>query len=255
MTTGIAETSPTRMARIAEMSPRRMARTAGVFFLLTIAAGIFAQAFVSQRLVSGDAATTATNIMSHQSLFQLGFSAYMIEMVCQVIQTMLFYELLKPVSRRVSLLAAVLGVVGCGIKAMSRLFYIAPWLVLGDGGGSRYLSVFSTSQLDALTLLFLNVNDLGAAIALVFFGFNTVLVGYLIIRSWFWPRALGWLALVGGIGWLAFLSPPLGYRLFAYAAGIGIIGSLATIGWLLVVGVNEQRWREQARVAEVSIWR
>ena len=138
---------------------------------------------------------------------------------------------------------------------MSRLFYLAPLLVLGDGGGTHYLSAFSTSQLDAVALLFLKVNDLGAGIALVFFGFNTLLVGYLIIRSWFLPRALGWLSVVGGIGWLAFLSPPLGLRLFAYIAAVGIIGSLATIAWLLAIGVNEQRWREQAGAAQASIWR
>ncbi|MGZ3467281.1 MAG: DUF4386 family protein, partial [Gemmatimonadaceae bacterium] len=79
--------------------------------------------------------------------------------------------------------------------------------------------------------------------------------GYLVIRSTFLPRVLGWLAVLGGIGWLAFLSPPFGERMFSIIAIVGIIGSLANIAWLLVVGVNEQRWREQAGLAETSIWR
>ncbi|MGZ3491205.1 MAG: DUF4386 domain-containing protein [Gemmatimonadaceae bacterium] len=238
---------------MSEMSPRTKARLAGAFYLVTILAGIFAQGFISARLiVPGDAAATASNILSHDGLFRLGFAIYMIEMVCQIVMTVLIYDLLKPVNRSVSLLAAVVGLIGCGIKTFSRLFYFAPLLVLG---GTHYLSVFSGEQLNAVALLFLRVNDIGAGIALVFFGIYAILKGYLVIRSTFLPRVLGWLAVLGGIGWLAFLSPPFGERMFSIIAIVGIIGSLANIAWLLVVGVNEQRWREQAGLAETSIWR
>jgi uncharacterized protein DUF4386 len=243
------------MNGIAEMSPRAKARMAGAFYLITVVTGVFAQGFVSGRLVAfGDAATTATNILTHEALFRLGFTVYLIEMASQITMTALFYELLKPVSKSVSLLSAVFGYIGCGIKTLSRLFYFVPLLVLG-GGSAHYLSVFNTEQLQALSLLFLKVNDQGAAIALAFFGFSTLLKGYLIIRSTFLPRALGVLSAVAGLCWLAFLSPPLGYRLFPYIAAVGLLGSLATIVWLLVFGVNEQRWREQAAAAAASIWR
>jgi hypothetical protein len=54
-------------------SPRTVARMAGGFFLLTILCGVFAQGFVSQKLINfSDAAATATNILAHKSLFQLG---------------------------------------------------------------------------------------------------------------------------------------------------------------------------------------
>src|ERR1700756_4199883 len=108
-------------------SPRLIARVAGLLYLLTILTGIFAQGFVSERLVvSGDAAATATNILAHRSMFQASFTVYMIEMACQIATTALFYILLKPVSRSVALVAAFLSLAGCIIKTFSRLFYVVP---------------------------------------------------------------------------------------------------------------------------------
>jgi hypothetical protein len=237
--------------RRAETSPRLTARITGVFYLLTILTGVFAQFFVSGRLVVfGDAATTAANILAHRSLFEWGFTVYLVEMACQVAVTALFYELLKPVSRSVSLVAAFLGLVGCTVKTFSRLFYLAPLFVLG---GAHYLSVFNREQLQALALLFLQVNDHGAAIALAFFGFYALLTGYLIFKSSFLPRILGVLSECAGLGWLAFLSPTLGYRLFPYLAAFGFLGAAALILWLIVFGVNEEQWKEQARAAAASI--
>src|SRR6266852_6100781 len=119
------------MEQVAETSPRLKARITGAFYLLTILTGIFAQGFVSGRLVvDGDAAATATNILTHRGLFQLGFAVYLIEMACQIAMTALFYDLLKPAGRSVSLLAAFLGFAGCVIKTFSRVFFIAPLFVL-----------------------------------------------------------------------------------------------------------------------------
>jgi len=235
--------------RMKEMSPRTKARITGVFYLLTILSGIFAQGFVSGKLVvDGDAAATATNILAHRGLFQLGFAVYLIEMACQIAMTALFYELLRPAGRSVSLLAAFLGLAGCVIKTFSRVFFIAPLFVLG---GAHYLSVFRAEQLQALALLFLKVNDKGAEIALVFFGIYALLTGYLVIKSTFLPRFLGWLGIFGGLGWLNFLYPPLAYRLLPYILMVGLIGSAAKILWLLVFGVNEQQWKEQASAAGI----
>src|SRR3989454_7803027 len=186
------------MERIAETSPRLEARITGALYLLTILTGIFAQGFVSGSLVvDGDAAATATNILMHKSLFQLGFAVYLIEMACQIAITALFYNLLKPAGRSVSLVAAFFGFAGSVIKTFSRLFFIAPLFILG---GAHYLSVFSAEQLQALALLFLKVNDRGAAIALVFFGFYALLTGYLTIRSTFLTAAPGRVGDVGRFG-------------------------------------------------------
>jgi hypothetical protein len=233
--------------RIREASPSFLARIAGALYLITILTGIFSAGYATGKLVvTGDAAATAANILANRGLFQLAFAVYLIEMACQVAITALFYDLLKPAGRTVSLVAAFLGLTGCVIKTFSRVFFIAPLFILG---GAHYLSVFSAEQLKALALLFLHVNDRGAGIALVFFGFYAILTGYLIAKSSFLPSILGVLSMIGGLGWLTFLYPPLGGRLFPFIALFAILGAAALIVWLLVKGVNEQRWKEQASAA------
>jgi len=228
-------------------SPRLIARVTGLLFLLTILTGIFAQGFVSDRLVvSNDAAATATNILAHRSLFEWSFTVFMIEMACQIMTTALFYFLLRPVNRSLALVAAFLSLSAAIIKTFSRVFYIAPLFILG---GAQYLNVFNPQQLQALALLFLKVNSRGTTMAMAFFGFEALLNGYLIFRSTFLPRFLGILSMLAGLGWLTFLYPPLGSSLFLYLALFALLGSAATIFWLLVFGVDESRWRQQETVA------
>jgi hypothetical protein len=92
----------------------------------------------------------------------------------------------------------------------------------------------------------LKVNSQGAAVALAFFGLEGVLRGYLIMRSTYLPRWLGVLSLISGLGWLTFFYPPLGSRVFLILALMALLGAGTQIFWLLVFGVNEECWREQA---------
>jgi Domain of unknown function (DUF4386) len=95
------------MQRIREASPRLKARIAGVFYLLIFVIGSFVEIFGRGRLVvDGDAAATAANILAHQSLYRLGGAAALITLTCDIAVALLFYDLLKPVNRSVSLFAA-----------------------------------------------------------------------------------------------------------------------------------------------------
>ncbi len=175
--------------RIAEASPRLLARIAGVFYLLSFVTGAFA-------LVSGS------------------LVANLIADACYVCVTLLFYDLFRPVSRSLSLLAALVSLAGCVIGA---------------------LSVF---RLDPT-----HINSL------VFFGCYCLLIGYLIVRSSFLPGILGVLMALGGLGWLTFLSPSLAHSLSPYNLAPGILGEGVLTLWLLVMGVNAERWKEQAGLA------
>ncbi len=236
------------MERIAEASPRSLARMAGVFQLLEAVTATFGQVIVLDRLVvPGNAAATAAGILGHERLYRLGFTSCLIGVVFHLAWALLLYDLLKPVNRRLSLLAVFSILVGCAIQAFTSLLYLAPLLVL-KGGNS--LSAFTVEQLQALALTFLRLNAYAFDIYLVFFGLWCVLIGFLIFRSTFLPRVLGVLLAIAGLGWMTYLSPPLAVHLFfPYIAGASALGEIPLMVWLLVMGVNAQRWKEQASAA------
>jgi uncharacterized protein DUF4386 len=236
------------MERIAEASPRFKARMAGVFQLLEALAATFGQVIVLDKLVvAGNAAATAANILGRERLFWLGFASSLIGVAFHIAWALLMYELLKPVNRSLSLLAAFVILVGCAIQALTGLFYLAPLIILQ--GGSSF-SAFTPEQLQALALMFLKLNAYAFNIDLVFFGLWCVLTGYLIFGSTFLPRTLGVLVAISGLGFVTYLYPPLAYHLFfPYIAVASALGEIPLELWLIVMGVKVQLWKEQASAA------
>jgi hypothetical protein len=238
---------------LSETSPSTRGRFLAALYLLVIAGGIAGQGFIADRMiVADDAGKTAANILANKSLYRFAFTIFMLEMTAQLAVTAMFYDLLEPVDRSVARMSAIMGFVGSGIKTFARLFYYSPLILLS---GAAYLSAIEPAQLAALSLAFVKINNQGAAIALVFFGFETLLRGWLIFRSEFLPRFLGVLSMVGGLGWLTFLWPPLGSRAFIFVALFAIVGVIATSGWLFIRGVDDAKWRARAAQAATSIWR
>jgi Domain of unknown function (DUF4386) len=227
-----------------ETSPQVYARLAGVCYLLGALTSVFGQMIIPGRLVvSGDAAMTATNILTHESLYRFGVVSALISVPFHIVWAIPFYELFKPVSRSIPLLAAFVMLMGCAMWTLSALFSLAPLLVLQ---GTSSLSAFAPEQLHTLTLLLLRVNAQAYDIGLVFFGLWCVLIGYLIARSAFLPRTIGVLYAIAGLGYLTLLWRPLAKYLYPYNLALAGPGEISLLLWLLVKGVNVAKWREQA---------
>ena len=236
------------MDRSVEAAPRLWARAAGVFYLITIVMGVFAEVFVRGKLVvRDDAAATAANILANESLYRLGLAADFVMIACYIAVTLLLYELFKPVGRSLSLLAAFFSLVGIAVLAANSLNHVAPLVFLRN---ALSLRAFEPTQLQALALTSLRMHGRGYSIAGVFFGIYCVLIGYLAFRSGFLPRILGVLMAIGGLSYLTdsfagFLSPGLGARL----PDVMVLGGVAELSlclWLMVVGVNASKWKEKA---------
>ena len=220
--------------------PTIIARAAAVCYLLDFA---FAPGMIAlgKIFVADDAARTASNLIAHQALFQLGFSGNLIAIVTYVGVIALFHVLFRPVNSTVSVIAAACGLVGCAVLAFDCLFYYAPIVALETGQGSP--------QSQQLGLLFMKLYSTGFNISIVFFSFYCLLIGYLVYKSEFIPRPIGVLMMLAGLLWAVFLSPPLarGATPWIRAAGIG---ELVLTLWLLFRGVDRERWI--ARRAELS---
>jgi hypothetical protein len=235
------------------ISPQWTARGAGMFWLLTIITGSFAMIAGRSVVVSGNAAATAANILAHEATFRIGIASDLLASLCYLAATILVYDLLKPVHRNVSLLAAFFSLGGCMVGVLGIIFRLAPIALLS---GADYLSVFTSEQLQALAYVSLRMQTLGASFGFVFFGLHCFLVGYLILRSTFLPRFVGVLMVCAGLGWMTdawatLLYPPLGRALGSYAVIPGLLGEGSLALWLLFIGVNVGRW-DQHRMQQLS---
>jgi hypothetical protein len=228
-----------------ERSPKTYARVAGVLYLVIIAAGLFAEVFVRQRLtVPSDAAATAINILTHESLFRLGIVADLATFVCAIPLTLILYVLLRPVDQNLAFLTVLLNLVQDAIGGVNALNTYTPLQLLG---GARYLDVMSREQLEAMALLSLNAHEVGFAVALLFFGVCCVILGYLLYKSGFFPRILGVLLALAGLAYFVdslavILSPRTASMIFPGIAPVAFIGELSLALWLTVKGLNVAKW-------------
>ena len=187
------------MEQIREVSPSPRARMTGALYLLYFLTAILGLLLGSRGFaVSGN----VTNVIST---------------VCYLVVTLLFYGLFKPVSGRLSLLAALFSLGGCIVMSLGLVHFDSP------------------------------------VSPLLFFGPFCLLIGYLIFRSSFLPRILGVAMAFAGLGWLAFLLPVVPNYLSIAIKVIGFLAELSLCLWLLVMGVNVQRWKQQASPAKTSI--
>jgi len=228
---------------MAEAPPRTLARIAGILYLLDILTSLLGDSLVgSTHVVPGDAGATATNIITHEPLLRWGIAANLFATACYVAVTVLFYALFKVVKRSLALLMMFTSLMALALWTSGSLSQLAATLVLrgGDVGGLRA---------EQQALMFLEWNAHASKIGLAVFGGYCLLIGYLIFRSTFLPRVLGILMAFGGLGLLTYLSPAPAGDLYPYNAAPALAGETALMLWLLVIGVNVQRWAELASAA------
>jgi len=197
-------------------------------------------------VVTRDATATASNILANEAMFRVGIAGALVAVAFHILTGILFYYLLKPVSRTFALLTVLLLVVASGIQASAALMQSGALVALK---GTVSLGAFTVEQREGIALLLLAWNDQTYNFYLVFFGLWCIALGALMMRATFLPRLLGAGMVFAGVGYLPYLYPPLANTLYPYNLVLGV-GELALVLWLAIRGVNAQRWDERARIAE-----
>src|SRR5438045_8094870 len=169
-------------------SPQSQARAAGGLWWLCIVAGIVGFVAGAPLIVANDATATAVNILAKESLFRLGFSADLISGLSYVGVIVFIYYVVKPVSRSLSLLGAFFGLAGVAIGGASWVIHLAPLLLLH---GDQYLTAFTTSQLQMMSLAALPLQLQVFPIGMVFFVFQCMWMLYLVVQALIVPRLRG----------------------------------------------------------------
>jgi hypothetical protein len=234
----------------AEPSPKVYARAGGLLYLIIIVAGMLGELFVRDRIVvPGDAMATASNIMASPLLWRMGIVGDLIMHTCDVPLMMIFYVLLRPVSRNLARLALLFNFIQTAVLVANKLNLLMPLFLLGN---ADYLKAFEPRQLHALSYLFIRLHGHGFGVGLIFFGFTCLVLGYLIFRSGYLPKVLGVLMQIAGLCYLTnsftlLLAPAIANRMFPFILLPPFVAELSLCLWFLVKGVNVEKWREQAR--------
>jgi hypothetical protein len=174
------------------------ARAAGIAILLSVVFGTLGEAYIPGRIiVRGDAAATAANILNQPTLFRLGFAAYLVEGIADVTLCVLFYVLLKPVNRNLALLSAFFGMASMITFAIAQATYFSGSLVVRETMG---MGAFTVDQRNALAMLSVRTSYTIAGLFIGMYGIATMLRGYLIARSGYFPKVFGVLFMIGGAG-------------------------------------------------------
>jgi hypothetical protein len=171
------------------VSPRLEARLAGVLYLFSIVFGLASMIFIRRKmLVWGDQANLVAGAL---------YSG----------MTLLLWHLLRPVSKWISAVAAIVSLADCWLPQL-------PW----------YNSAHTNNNL--------------------FFCLYCLIAGYLIWRSRFFPKTVGIFMACAGVCWLITTWPSLVHAISPFPGIAGLVGEGTLMGYLIVKGLDEQQWRE-----------
>jgi hypothetical protein len=213
--------------RTAEPSPLLRARVAGALYLSLLPLGLFGTFY------SGAS--------------RPGIVSALLVQVVNIFVVLVLYQLLKPVNKNMAALMVIFLLLGVPIAMLNELNQFA---VLFLSSGADSLRGFTAGQLHALVLLFRDLHSYGIDIAGIFWGLWLFPMGYLVFKSGFLPRILGILLMIGCAGYLvqsfaAFLLPSFQVNIALFTFWGEVLFPL----WLLIKGVNVERWEKRAREA------
>ena len=220
---------------------QKQARVAGLLYLLVLLSAPIGLIYVPSRLYAPhDATLTAANIRASNELLRIGIVSELLHQILFVFLVLARYGLFKTVNkthaRQVVILGALVSVPIVFVNVLNEM------AALFLARGTDFATAFDRRQLDALTLLFMQLHGQGINVVSIFWGLWLFPFGLLVIRSVFIPRILGFLLLLAGTGYLVSSSTTLllpNYESIVDSIeGIAEFGELPIIFWLLIAGAS-----------------
>ena len=222
-------------------SIKSKARLAGALYVVMGIPAWFSLMYVpSAIVVRGDAAATARNIVSGQSLYRLGILSELVSQTIFLVLALVLYDLFKDADRKQARLMVMLVGVSVAFEFVNCLNLVAPLIFLS---GADFLSVFTKPQLDALALVFLKLRNSGLGIVSLIWGLWLLPFGVLVLKSGFFTKVLGVLLIVACFAYVtdsitSIMLPIPIPALSTVTLSLGGLGELAIVVWMIVVGAK-----------------
>lgn len=221
-------------------SPKSLARVAGlVYLMVAVAAGVAGYAR-STIVVSADAAATAANIRASETLFRVSIVADLLQTTFFLLTAIALYALLRHVHRLAPIAMVTFVAVSVAMQALSLVLHVAALSIATDAG---FTTAFGQAGSDALAMLFTGLQHDGFVLSQMFFGLWLLPLGYLVVKSGYFPKVLGYLLVLACVGYVVdlfayFLVPDLEPAFLPISAIAGVLGEVTFIAWLLAKGVR-----------------
>ena len=220
---------------------KRTARIAGLWYL-ALSIGPFYLLYVpAKTVVNNDATATATRILAHETLFRWGMLVETLGTVIFIGLALALYRLFADVDRHRARQLVALVLMSSGLGLVTVLFSAGALLVFGSGSP---LAVLEPHSREAIGMLLIRMHGQATNINQIFWGLWLLPFGWLVVRSNFLPRRLGYWLIVDGVAWIAvgvtwLLAPAYTAVLLRYGQPL-FVAELAAMLWLLIVGARER---------------
>ncbi|MEO9511002.1 MAG: DUF4386 domain-containing protein [Flavobacteriaceae bacterium] len=224
---------------------KKTAHLGGLLYFLVVLTGIFSLIYVpSQLIVSSDPATTMTNITASEPLFRLGILSGLLCYIFFLLLPLVLFQLFKETNKNCAVLMVVLAIVSVPISFVNLTHKLDILSLLGE---ADYLRANSVEQLQAQVMLTLRSYQHGNLVAQAFWGLWLFPFGYLVFKSGFLPKLLGFFLMAGSMGYFMDFAGRIAfsnYDAFWISDYITIPASIGEIGtclWLLIMGIRTSR--------------
>lgn len=229
---------------LSDASLKACMRVGGALYLLIIVSGLFGELAREGLVQPGDALATLANIRAAEGVWRGFLALNLLHLACSLPLAMVFYVLLKPSAPRLVILVLLFNVSAVVLEAGSKLFLLPALFFLG---GAEYLQAFSPEQQATLAYLGVRLHGYGFSVSLIFFGFECVLLGFLLVKARYCPTPIGALMVVAGVCYLSssfilLLVPSLSNVLLLIPC---LVAELSLALWLLFRGPIAASWRAE----------
>lgn len=219
----------------------RKSRIAGLWYLGFTLGPFYLLYVPSQTVVRDDAAATAMHVLSHETLYRWGMLAEATGTVIFIGLSLALYHLFEDVDRHRARQMVALVLVSSALSLVNVVFSAMALLVFRGGGA---FAAFDGHTREVIGMVLIRMHGQANGVNQIFWGLWLLPFGWLVVRSRFLPRWLGYWLLLDGIAWVVvgatwFFAPDSTDTLFKYFQPV-FLAEVAAMLWLLIIGAKQR---------------